>query len=362
MVDLKKREIQRLFPQMCDRFKLCGRDSIGEPSGFGIVWKAKDTWLDRHVAVKISASDLAREVQLARDIDGQTARIFDYFRGKGDWNAYVMELLESPWITLSALVKRHKYKPNDIQHYFDCFEIAYGILSGLADIHGRPYSRQGRYVHADIKPANIFLHLKPKKLKNSVFRMPRQDRYIKIIDLGITTASGNFAFAGTPSYDYPGEIERRGNDLYALAIVFVELLRGLCPSHDDIKHKQRISKAISSCTSGSGFVDAVAVEFVRLCARAATNPGITVGSVIDMLEKELFSLDPAYLLAIRSINKGVGSGLKKSDLAEFLFSSLAPYYGWTNRTENRKEILVSFVGDMYEQSMLFRNGYSYFVR
>ena len=109
-------------------------------------------------------------------------RIFDYFRGESDWNAYAMELLESPWVTLSQFIREHRYKPNDVQHYFDCFEIAYHILLGLIGIHGQSYKRQNRYVHADIKPANLFLFCKPKKRINSVFRMPENEQIIKIID------------------------------------------------------------------------------------------------------------------------------------------------------------------------------------
>jgi len=183
--NLTKDKIKNYFPQIAERYKFIGLRPIGEPSGFGIVWRAQDNWLNQEVAIKISADDLGDEIKFCRDIEGQTVRIFEYFRVPG-WNAYVMELLQPPWISASKFIKKHQYKQNDVQHYFDCFEIARSALNGLVQIHGQPYSREGRYVHADIKPDNLFILLKPKSKRNSVFRLPDESELVKIIDLGIT--------------------------------------------------------------------------------------------------------------------------------------------------------------------------------
>lgn len=362
---LRKADIQLLLPALTERFVLRGRGPIGERSGFGAVWKALDSWLDREVAVKISHSDLSDEIVLCRDIEGQTVRIFDYFRGEDGWNAYVMELLERPWITLSKFIDQHKYKENDLQHYFDCFEIVYEALLGLADIHGRPYSRKGRYVHADIKPANLFFLCQPKKRANTVFRMPVHEEMLRIIDLGISTPRGELNFAGTPAYDYPKKLEARvGHDLYSLGITFLELLTGARPDHSVMEHKARIRAFVAQQSSGSHFVDELSIELARMCARAATQASITARSVLNDLDSQIFEVNPLYWLALRAINKGLSQGLKKSDLAEYLFPQLAAFYGWQNRTEGRIEQLKGLVGDMYEQKMLLREGSSlrYFVR
>lgn len=360
---LSKKNIEDLLPDMAKRFTLQGRNPIGEHSGFGTVWKALDTWLNREVAIKISNTDLSDEIMLCRDIEGQTIRIFDYFRGKGNWNAYAMELLEPPWITLSTFIEKHKYQQNDVQHYFDCFEIVYYTLLGLREIHGRPYCRQGRYVHADIKPANLFIFCNPQKSRNTVFRMPEHDQVIKIIDMGISTPRGEINFAGTPAYDYPEKQEARpGHDLYALGIIFLEMLGGELPDHGTMAHKTRINKAVTGNTSGSMFIDGLAIEFTHKCARAATQPIITAEKLIAFLDKVLFGEDAARLIAIRAINKYLGAGLKKNELAGFLFPHLASYYSWKNKSAIRLEMLNEFVADMYTQKMLERDGHSYFVR
>lgn len=362
---LSKAEIQRLLPTMTERFALRGRSPIGELSGFGAVWKALDTWLDREVAIKISHDDLCDEILLCRDIEGQTVRIFDYFKGEDGWNAYAMELLEAPWMTLSRFIEQHKYKANDLQHYFDCFEIVYETLRGLTDIHGRPYSRKDRYVHADIKPANLFFLCQPKKRANTVFRMPDHEPMLRIIDLGISTPRGELNFKGTPAYDYPDKLEARlGHDLYSLGITFLELLTGELPDHSVMEHKARIRAFVAQHSSGSHVVDELAIELARKCARAATQPGVTARGVLSELDSQVFEVNPLYWLTLRAINKGLEQGLKKSDLAEYLFPKLSAFYGWKNRTAGRIDQLKGLIGDMYEQGMLLRVGSSqrYFVR
>lgn len=362
---LSKAEIQRLLPVMTERFALRGKAPIGERSGFGAVWKALDTWLDREVAIKISHDDLCDEILLCRDIEGQTVRIFDYFKGEDGWNAYAMELLEAPWMTLSRFIEQHKYKANDLQHYFDCFEIVYEALRGLADIHGRPYSRKGRYVHADIKPANLFFLCQPKKRANTVFRMPDHEPMLRIIDLGISTPRGELNFKGTPAYDYPKKLEARvGHDLYSLGITFLELLTGERPDHSVMEHKARIRTFVARQSSGSKFVDELAIELARKCARAATQANVTARSVLSELDSQVFEVSPLYWLTLRAINKGLKQGLKKSELAEYLLPQLAAFHGWKNRTEGRVDQLKGLIGDMYEQEMLLREGGSqrYFVR
>lgn len=362
---LRKSDIKGLLPELIQRFTLLGKAPIGERSGFGAVWEAHDSWLDRKVAVKISHTDLREEIVLCRDIEGQTVRIFDYYRGEEGWNAYVMELLEVPWITLSTFIKRHTYKPNDLQHYFDCFEIVYEALLGLADIHGRPYSRQGRYVHADIKPANLFFLCRPKKHLNTVFRMPAHEEMLRIIDLGISIPRGELNFSGTPAYDYPKKLEARlGHDLYSLGITFLELLTGECPDHTVMEHKARIRGFVARQSSGSHFIDELAIDLACQCARAATQTRITARSLAIALDAQAFDVNPLYWLTLRAINKTLSHGMTKAELADHLFPILAPYYGWLNRSVSRIEQLKGLLTNMYEQQMLLRDGFShrYFVR
>jgi len=359
---LKKTEIRKIFPAIDERYELLGSKPIGAASGFGAVWKATDKWLGRDVALKFSNQDMTDELSLCRDIEGQTVRVYDYFRSDNCWNAYAMELLDSPWISVSGFIKHHKYKIGDLQHYFDTFEIAQSLLSGLGHIHGRPYSRAGRFVHADVKPDNLFLRLLPKKRPRTVFRLPAAATLVKIIDMGISTENGHYLMGHTPDYSPKKPYARRGVDFYAVAVTFLELLTGKRPSKEVLGHKARIRAFVEKMSSGSVYFDEVAIEFARNCATASTRPGETARVHTRHLEDYVFGLDGLELIAIRAICKNYPDGASKSILADFLFGILAPTKQWKNQTEYRIEAMKEMVKNLYLNEELVLRGQTYFPR
>lgn len=357
---LTKIQIDEIFPLVAERYHLLGQGPIGQPSGFGAVWKARDIWLGREVALKFSDTDMADELQLCRDIEGQTVRVFDYFRLSDGWNAYAMELLDTPWLSVSRFIEKHKFKHGDVQHYFDCFEIARSLLSGLAHIHGRPYSRTGRYVHADIKPDNLFVLLAPRKRPDTVFRMSPPERLVKILDMGISTGNGYALSAHTPAYSPGKKVARPGVDLYAVAVSFLELLTGVLPDALTMRHKARIRKVIGKMSSGSTYIDALATEFVSNCATACSRPGETVRIHSRYLDDRIFGMNSSDFVALRAITKHSPGGAKKDELAELLFATFAPFYGWQKRTDQRMEWLKEVVTSLYRKDMLILRGQRYF--
>lgn len=356
---LSKRQIHECFPALAERYELSGNKAIGEDSGFGAVWRARDRWLGRDVALKISDRDLSDELCLCRDIEGQTVRIFDYFRAEKGWNAYAMELLESPWISLSRFIEKHRYKANDIQHYFDSFEIARSVLNGLTHIHGRPYSRAGRYIHADIKPDNLFVMLRPKKRPDTVFRMPASGEMVKIIDMGISAENGTPLLICNTRCSPPDTVRARpGVDLYALAMSFLNLLCGTPPDHYTLGHKARIRAFVAQRSSGSAFLDRVAVDFANHCARSASQPAFSARKLLVVLDERLFAGPDIYLIVLRALRERNAGGTKIV-LADLLFEAFAAYYGWQNRTELRIEYIKDVIKEMYDNEMLVRSGHSY---
>jgi len=358
----KKGGVRKLFPALCERFELVGKGPIGEPSGFGVVWKARDTWLDQQVAIKISKEDLSWEVTLSRLIDGQTVRVCEYCRGDEGWSACVMELLEAPWISLAERKREHQYQPNDFRHHLDCLEIGRGLLSALQCIHGQRYARQNRYVHADVKPANLFVRFSPADSSLNPFRLGSPERLIKVIDLGISVAAGTPNCYCTPAYDAPGVIEHPGSDLYSVAMTLLELLTGNYPGHAVLGHKVRIKKLVEQNSSGSAYLDDVTVEIINGCARAAKNRGITNAKVLEQMEQYLFGLDPVYVVIMGAVSELGAPGLKKSALSEYLFGPLSPWFGWTNYSARRIQLIEEMIRDMYQGGMLFRHGHCYWSR
>lgn len=359
--DLDTARVAQTFAGYGNRYDWPNATKIGA-GGFGAVWKVHDTWLDHDVAIKISNQPLVDEIRMCREIDGRTVRIYDYLRGTGAWNAFSMELLDGHWMTLQGFIRKHKYKVNDLQHYLDCFEIMRDVLKGLDEIHGQPWARANRFVHADIKPQNLIVGISPKKHKASAFRMAKNGSLIKIIDLGVATDQGLYPAGFTPSYAYPkAGVARPGHDLYSLAMVFLQVLTKDLPDHKDMKNKARIRNAVSKCSSGSIFLDKVATELTRRCARASTQP-ITAKSVLDHLKDELFSLDAPHLLALKSIGRRTKSGLKKGELSALIFADMAPHFGWRNQSRLRLGALSDLIADMYSRGMLVRDGQKYYVR
>lgn len=354
--NLTKEEIYTLFPQFLGRYTLQGDKAVGESSGFGAVWKAHDSWLTRDVAIKISDEDLGSEIALCRDIDGETVRIFDYYQSgvDADYQAYAMELLETPWVTLSAYIKRHKYKPNDIQHYFSSFEIIRAVLAGLKSIHGRPYARD-KIVHADIKPGNIFLLDFQKRRPFTVFRMPSHGEFVKIIDLGISVLKGDDLYAYTPGYR-PADVKvaHPGCDLYALAVTFIELLTGKMPALADMADKRSIRKLLIARSSGADLIDELATDLVARCKNAVTQKSTSARSLVDWIDENLLETEQLPLLCLRKIVKEAKGPQSKNALAELIYPEIAKRFGWRNRTSSRLDIAKGVIADLYKEKVLVK--------
>lgn len=340
---LKKSDIYDLFSDIKSRYRLLGNGPIGSPSGFGVVWKARDNWLGVDVAIKISDSDLSSEVNFCREIDRETVRVFDFYK-TDVWFAYAMELLAPPWIGLSEIIKNREYRRGDVRHYFDCFEIVNGLLRGVSSVHGKSYANGGRFVHADIKPDNIFVRIEPRKSAHSVFRMSASDELIKIIDLGVSVRRGAQLKGFTPAYSPPYETKgTQGVDLYAIAVCFLELVTGVCPAHDDLAHKAKIRALIVNGSSGSRFVDDIAIDFVVLAKNAVTQQGTTTRTLIKFLEERLFNVHPLMLLSVQSLVKNKVGAVSKSEMVEALFPVFARYFDWINNTQRRREEMEEYL-------------------
>jgi serine/threonine-protein kinase len=222
------------------RYRLEAR--IGE-GGMGIVYRARHVLIDRVVAVKLIRPDLRgethlrawmlREARAATRVDhAHIIDIHDIGETEDGELYLVMEYLVGT--PLSAEISRG---PMPIQRAVDILEQMGAALARAHDLG---------VVHRDLKSDNILL----------TARGGRKD-FVKILDFGLAALAHDPRLApkgavfGTPEYMSPeqarGEQAGPQSDLYALGILFFEMLTGQLPfrssDRDTLLEMQRTSPA-----------------------------------------------------------------------------------------------------------------------
>jgi serine/threonine protein kinase len=199
--------------------------------GMGDVFRARDTLLERAVALKLVdfgdprrreeiGQNFLREARISAAIAHRNVvQILDFGTHGGTVPFIVMELLEGE--SLAQVLGRGERLSFDW-----IIELVLQLLDGLAAAH------EAGVVHRDLKPENIYL-----------VRSRAGGVYPKILDFGIsklTDAQGSARVTtqghvvGTPAYMSPEQargvkfIDKR-TDLYSMGVVLYELLSGEMP-------------------------------------------------------------------------------------------------------------------------------------
>jgi predicted Ser/Thr protein kinase len=207
----------RRLPEL-EAFELIG------PGGMGTVYKARHRELDRPVAVKVLHAHLqdddafaerfVREARtLARLDHPNIVRVYDFGQREGIYYL-VMEYVDGA--TLRQTTAAGGMAPRD----------ALALVPRICE--ALQYAHDQGVVHRDIKPENILL-----------------DRAgaVKIADFGLAKLTGTSTGSrltqsamvmGTPHYmapeqiEHPADVDHRA-DIYALGVVFYEMLTGELP-------------------------------------------------------------------------------------------------------------------------------------
>jgi serine/threonine-protein kinase len=214
---------------MAQRTKVGHYDIVAElgRGGMGVVFKGYEASLHRHVAIKMLSESLADDAMVverffreARSMaqlnDPHIVQIYLVGEDQGQ-PFFAMEFVEGE--SLSQRLKReHRLEP------FEAARILLQVAQGLAAAHDRGV------IHRDIKPANLLI---------------TQRGVVKVADFGIALATQDFnkkltgtgQFVGTPGYLSPevclGKAVDQRSDLFALGIVFFEMLTGQSPYKDE---------------------------------------------------------------------------------------------------------------------------------
>jgi len=203
---------------LAERFEII---SLLGQGGMGAVYKARDTELERLVAIKLIRPELAshpeilrrfkQELILAREVTHRNViRIFDLGQAQGI-KFITMEFVEGR--DLRSMIHEKSKLTVD-----ESVPIILQISAALDAAH------TAGVVHRDLKPQNV---------------MSDKDGRVYVMDFGIArslesqgmTQTG--ALMGTPEYMSPeqakGEKVDARSDLFALGIIFYEMLTGISP-------------------------------------------------------------------------------------------------------------------------------------
>ena len=197
---------------------------IGE-GGMANVYLARDTILDRKVAVKVLRGDLAGDEKFVRRFQREAlsasslshpniVEIYDV--GEDNGNFYiVMEYIEGK--TLKQLIKKR-----GVLSLPETMDIMLQLLDALATAH------DSYIIHRDIKPQNIMI---------------KESGLVKITDFGIAMALNSAQLTQTNSvmgsvhYLPPEQASGKGStirsDIYSLGILMFEMLTGKVPFKGD---------------------------------------------------------------------------------------------------------------------------------
>ena len=196
-------------------------DEIGH-GGMATVYRARDSSLDRFVALKVLHPHLQRTSEararftreaksVAKLRHPHILEIYDY-SGEASEETYIAaELLTGP--TLKDFVLQHKELPPEIAA---C--IALQLADALSEAHDKGI------IHRDVKPENVLIH---------------EDRYVKLTDFGIAHMVDAHTFTvtgqilGSPGHMAPEQVEGGTcdvrSDVFSLGTVLYFCATGRLP-------------------------------------------------------------------------------------------------------------------------------------
>lgn len=204
-------------PAAFDEFRLVRMLGRG---GMGVVYLARDTSLDRLVAIKFIAAGQPSEV--ARTHFATEARAIARLKHPNVVTVHrVGEIEGHPYLVSEYVIGQRLAEVACPMPWRRALGIGRGLARGLGAAH-----RQG-VLHRDIKPGNVIL---------------ASDGEVKLLDFGLaelvddegdTARAESHAIAGTPRYMAPevllGAAATPQSDMYSLGLVLYELCTGHVP-------------------------------------------------------------------------------------------------------------------------------------
>jgi tRNA A-37 threonylcarbamoyl transferase component Bud32 len=244
--------------------------------GMGVVYKARDTRLDREVAIKV-LRETAPEIAARLEEEAKTAAtlnhpgivtIFDFEAGFG---GYFIAMEFVPGEALDQVVRASRQRVS--AHLLM-------ILTRLADAVA--YAHQHRVIHRDLKPANILL---------------TPDMDVKILDFGIAarldlTSGRDLRVYGTPYYMAPEQIRGKrptpATDVYSFGATAFHLATGRPPFNEGSIVDAHLRQAPPDILDLEPQLNPRLAELILRCLEKDPNNRFTTGSELHQALKSLY--------------------------------------------------------------------------
>jgi len=181
--------------------------------GFGIVFLAKDVWIDKKVAIKVphrqsgDFDDLLQEPRLLAALDHQNiVGIVTAERVDGTF-FIVMEYVKGE--SLEAVLDREK-----------SLDVPRALNYAVQVLRGVEHAHEAQILHRDLRPANVLIS---------------ESGAVKVADFGTSRfleKSHATTVIGSPPYMAPEQFQGRAvlaSDIYSVGVILYQMLTGTLP-------------------------------------------------------------------------------------------------------------------------------------